>query len=61
MDMPLKPDILHDISKDVGTHKLGGVLKFIRHVNLTCFAALDLRSSTARKVPLSNRRGPDNA
>lgn len=46
MDMPLKPNILDDISKDVRSHWV--TMRLCVHNPL----ALDLSSSTAREVPV---------
>lgn len=55
MDMPLKPNILDDISKDVRPPE---------HKRRSCvhqIIALDLSSSTAREVHLTNRSRPNYA
>ena len=55
MDMPLKPNILDDISKDVRPRW---------HIIRSCvheFIALDLSSSTAREIHFPHRSRPNYA
>ena len=55
MDMPLKPNILDDISKDV----LSSSAEFCSDTHVVL--ALDLSSSTAREIHISHRPRPNHA
>lgn len=55
MDMPLKPNILDDISKDVRARWQRMRLR------VHTFLALDLSPSTAREIPVSYRPRPNHA